>query len=157
MVVIYFDQDILDLTLHADADASCKWCLETAIDICWKELGRYGGVRQRAKGSPEKETGRLPNGLCRLGQILIGSQAAQRLYIVDIDHGAGWNQRVAGRNNSIEPVDADEQSRRKRAGNIGRSDLRISQIWGDAKATGKERCIDGRGRQGWNAKKAARI
>ncbi len=44
MVIVDFDHNILDLLLHADADASREWCLEGAIDIRRKELRRDGGM-----------------------------------------------------------------------------------------------------------------
>src|SRR6185369_15086633 len=75
MIVVSFDHDILDLLLHADAEAAGERSLETAIDVCRKQLRRNRCVRQRAKWSPEKETGRLADRRRSLGQILIRCQA----------------------------------------------------------------------------------
>src|ERR1051325_1233452 len=56
MIVIRFDHNIPDLSLHADANTACIGRFECSIDVSGKELSRYCGMSQCTKRTPEKET-----------------------------------------------------------------------------------------------------
>src|SRR6185369_9024656 len=55
MIVISFDDDVLNFLLHADADAGGERRLEGAIDVGRKQLCRNRRMRKRAERSPEEE------------------------------------------------------------------------------------------------------
>src|ERR1043166_3671307 len=114
-------------------------------------------MRKGTKRPPEKEARRFAYCRRSLNQILVRRQPGQRLNVAQIDHRVRWNECMAARNDAIEPIDADEESRRKRKRDIAFRDLRISQIRRDAEPSRKQRRIDRRRCECWNAVEAARI
>src|SRR4030095_9343327 len=110
VIIIRFDQHVLDLLLDTNAVTCRKWRLDPPINIGGEELCRYCRMSQRPKRSPEKETRCFSDCRAGLDQVLIGSQTRQRLNIADIGHGIAWNKCVPGRHDAIKPINADEQS-----------------------------------------------
>src|SRR6185369_4303211 len=64
---------------------------------------------------------------------------------------------MARRNNAIQPVNSDEESRRKRTGHVARRDLCISQVWRDAQSAREERGVDSCRRERGHTEKSSRI
>ena len=147
MVVVGFDDDVLDLLLYADTDTLRERSFERAIDIGRKQLRQYRGVRQRAKRAPEKETVCLAHSGSGLGQVLIRTKSGQSLYVAHVNHRVRGNQRMARRDNAVEPVNADEKPRGERTSDVAGKDLCIGQVGRDAESAREERSIYGRGRQ----------
>src|ERR1043166_8012306 len=157
VIVIGLDDDVLDLLLHSDADAPRKRRLETAIDIRRKQLRRNRGVRKRAERPPEKEPWRLSYRGRSLEQGLVRRQARQRLNVAEIDNRIRGNEWMSRRDDAIQSIDADEESRRKRTRDIPRRDLRIRQVRRDAQAARKQRRVDRCRCECRNAVETARI
>src|ERR1051325_3923010 len=127
MVVVGFDNDVLDLLLYADTQALRERCLKRAIDIGREQLRRYRGVRQRAKRSPEKEPRSFADSRSRLRQVLIRSKSRQRLNVAHVDYRVSRNNGMTRRNYAVQPIDSnEEETRRERTPDVAAVDLRIS-------------------------------
>src|SRR6185312_5932830 len=87
MIVVGLNNQVSpDLSLHADAETVGIRCGKSAVDGGRQNLCRNGGMSQRAKRSPEKETSRLSYGGARSISVLLRRQTGERLNIGNINY-----------------------------------------------------------------------
>src|SRR5262245_54285210 len=105
MIVIRSNHKLFsDLLLHANTKAVSEWRVESVVDARGQDLCGNRGMCQRAKRTPEKETGRFTDCNTRCVCILLRSKSGKLLYIRDVEDRICGNNCVSRCHYFVKPI-----------------------------------------------------